>query len=85
MPLIYEEKFEFENLAIMEGRQGKQTEQFSVMAKGSDYFLSLDDKYKQRYKIKINNIRGYEPYQKKKEEVQIILVNFHQFSDIAYL
>ena len=69
----------------MESRQGKQTEQFSVMAKGSDYFLSLDDKYKQRYKIKINNIRGYEPYQKKKEEVQIILVNFHQFSDIAYL
>ena len=85
MPLIYAEKFEFENLAIMEGRQGKQTEQFSVMAEGSDYFLSLDDKYKQRYKIKINNIRGYEPYQKKKEEVQIILVNFHQFSDIAYL
>ena len=69
----------------MESRQGKQTEQFSVMAKGSDYFLSLDDKYKQRYKIKINNIRGYEPYQKKKEEVQIILVNFHQFSDKAYL
>ena len=69
----------------MESRQGKQTEQFSVMAKGSDYFLSLDDKYKQRCKIKINNIRGYEPYQKKKEEVQIILVNFHQFSDKAYL
>ena len=52
----------------MEGRQGKQTERFSVMAKGSDYFLSLDDKYKQRYKTKINNIRGYEPYQKKRKK-----------------
>ena len=37
----------------MEGKQFKQTERFSVMAKGSDYFLSLDDKSDQRYKVKI--------------------------------
>ena len=49
-------KFEFKNPAIVEGKQYKQTKQFSVMAKGSDYFLSLDDKPKQRYKVKINNI-----------------------------
>ena len=46
--LIYAKKFEFENPAIMEDKQCKQTEQngakFSVMTKGSDYFLLLDDK-----------------------------------------
>ena len=42
--LIYAKKFEFENLAIMEDKQCKQTERFSVMAKESNYFLSLDDK-----------------------------------------
>ena len=52
------EKFEFENSTIMEDKQYKQMERFSVMAKGSDYFLSLDDKSKQRYKVKINNIQG---------------------------
>ena len=44
----------------MEDKQCKQTERFSVMAKGSNFFLLLDDKYKQRYKVKINNIQGYE-------------------------
>ena len=39
------------------------------MAKGSDYFLSLDDKSKQKHKAKINNIQGYDPYQIKKEEL----------------
>ena len=29
------------------------------MAKGSDCFLSLDDKTKQRYQVKINNIQGF--------------------------
>ena len=67
----------------MEDKQCKQTERFSVMAKGSDYFLSLDDKSKQRYKVKINNIQWYDPYQIKKENFQVISVNFHQFSDIA--
>ena len=38
------------------------------MAKGNDYFLSLDDKSKQRYKVKINNIQAYDHYQIKKEE-----------------
>ena len=37
--LIYAEKFEFENPAIMEDKQSKQTEWFSVMAKGSDYVI----------------------------------------------
>ena len=37
------------------------------MTKGSDYFLSLADKPKQRYKVKINNIQGYDADQTKKE------------------
>ena len=37
------------------------------MAKASDYFLSLDDKSKQRFKIKTNNMQRYDPYQTKKE------------------
>ena len=40
----------------MEDKQCKQMEQFSEIAKGNDYFLSLDDKPKERYKVKINNI-----------------------------
>ena len=67
--LIYAEKFEFENPAIMEAKQCKQTERFSVMAKKSDYFLSLDDESKQKYNVKINNIQGNDPYQIKKEEL----------------
>ena len=39
------------------------------MPKGSDYFLSLDDKSKQRCKVKVNNIQRYSPYQIKKEEL----------------
>ena len=39
------------------------------MAKGSDYFLLLDGKSQERYKAKINNIQGYDPYQIKKEEL----------------
>ena len=53
----------------MEDKQCKQTERYSVMAKGSDCFLSLDDKSKQRYKVKINNIQGYDLYQIKKEKL----------------
>ena len=37
--LIYAEKIEFENPAIIEYKQCKQTERFSVMAKGSDYVI----------------------------------------------
>ena len=32
-------------------------------------FLLLDDKSKQRCKVKINNIQEYDPYQIKKEEL----------------
>ena len=39
------------------------------MVKGSDYFFSLDGKSKQRYKIKINNIQGYDTYKVKKEQL----------------
>ena len=67
--LIYAEKFEFENPVIMEDKQCKQTERFSVMAKGNYYFLLLDDKSKQRYKVKINKIQQYDPYQMKKEDI----------------
>ena len=70
MSLIYAEKIEFEDPAITEDKQCKQTERFSVMTKGSDYFLSLDAKSKQRYKVKTNKIQRYEyPYQIKKEEL----------------
>ena len=51
----------------MEDKQCKQTERFSITTKGSDYFVSLDDKSKQMYKIKINNIQGYDPYHIEKE------------------
>ena len=34
----------------------------------TDSFLSLNDKSKQRYKVKINDIQGYGPYQIKKEK-----------------
>ena len=46
----------------MKDKQCKQTKRFSVMTKGSDYFLSLDDKFKYKYKVKINDIKGYDPY-----------------------
>ena len=77
MSLIYAEKFEFENPAIMEDKQCKQTERFSVMAKGRDNFLSLDDKSKERYKVKINNTQEYDPYKINRKNFQAILVNFH--------
>ena len=47
----------------------KSNVNISVMAKGSDYFLSLDDTSKQKWKVKINNIQGYDPYQIKKDEL----------------
>ena len=46
------------------------------MVKGSDYFLSLDDKSKQRYKLKINKIQRYDPYQMKKEELSGVISKF---------
>ena len=53
----------------MEDKQCKQTEQFSVMSKSSDYLLSLDDKSKQRYIVKTNNMQGFDLYQIKKEKL----------------
>ena len=44
-------------------------ERFLAMAKESDYFLLLDDKSEQIYKVKINNIQEHDPYQIKKEEL----------------
>ena len=38
------------------------------MTKRRDYFLLLDHKLKQGYKVKSNNIQGYDFYQMKKEE-----------------
>ena len=38
--LIYAEKFELKNPAIMEDKQCKQTERFPVMTKGRYYVLS---------------------------------------------
>ena len=82
----------------MEDKQYKQTERFSVITKVSDYFLSLDDKFKQRQTVKTDNMQGYDPYEVKKEELsgdinkfppvknfQAILINFHLCSDVASL
>ena len=62
----------------MEDKQCKQVERFSVIVQRSDYFLSLDDKSKQKYEVKINNTRGYDPSQIKKEELP------GNISEIAY-
>ena len=66
------------------GGQCKQTERFSVIEKRSDYFLSLDDKFKPRYNVKINKVQEHDPYQTKKEELSGDISKFHQCSDIAY-
>ena len=41
----------------MEDKRCKQKEPLSAITTGSDDVLSLGDKFKQRYKIKINNIQ----------------------------
>ena len=66
----------------MEDKQCKQMERFSTMEKESDYFLSLDDKSKQIYKVKINNRQGYDPYQIKQEELS---VDISKFPPVAYI
>ena len=63
----------------MEEKQCKQMERSALMAKGSDSFLSLDDKSEQRYKVKFNNMQGYDPYQIKKEE---LLGNISKFPQV---
>ena len=78
------EKFEFENPTIMEDKQCKQTHHFSLIAKGSDYFLSLDDESKQKYKVKTSNIQGMIFIRWKRNNIHAILVSFHQCNDIVY-
>ena len=51
-------------------------EQLLAMAKESDYFLSLDNKSKQIYKVKIDNIQGYDPSPIKKEELSGNIIKF---------
>ena len=79
--LVYAEKFEFENSVIILRRTSNVNKRSDsdnqLMAKGSDYFLSLDDKSKQRYKVKINNIQGYHPCQIRKEELSECSDTFH--------
>ena len=48
-----------------------QISRFSAVAIGGNYFWSLDDKSKQRYKENINNIEGYDPYLMRKEELSV--------------
>ena len=48
----------------MDDKQCKQTEQ--ELLKEAIIFLLLDGKPRQRYKVKINIIQGYEPYHIKK-------------------
>ena len=74
--LIYAEKFELENPAIIEDTQCKQRERFSVMSKSSDYFLSIHDKSKQRYIVKTNNMQGFDLYQTKKEKLSSDISKF---------
>ena len=62
----------------MENKLCKQIPRFSAVAIGSNYFCPLDDKSKQRYKVKINNIEGYDPYQMKREELSADISKFHQ-------
>ena len=52
------------------------------MAKESDYFLSLDDKSKQIYKVRSNNIQVYDPYQIKKEELS---GDISKFSPVTFI
>ena len=77
--IFHSEKFEFESPTIIEDKQCKQTERFLAMEKGSNYFLSLDDKFKQRYKVKTNNIQSYDAYQIKKKELP---ANINKFSSV---
>ena len=54
------------------------------MAVGSDIFFCLwmINLAKQRQKVKINNIQGYDPYQMKKEELS---GDINKFPRVTYL
>ena len=64
----------------MEDKQCKQIKRFSTIAIGNNYFFVLDDKSKQRYKVRINIIEGYDPYQIKNEELS---GNISKFPPVA--
>ena len=69
MSLIYAEKFEFKNPAII--WRTSSVNKWTILSDGKSkwLFLLFDDKSKQRYKVKTNNMQGYDPYQIKKEEL----------------
>ena len=46
------------------------------MPKGTDHFLPLDVKSKQRFKVKINKIQWSDPDQMKKEELSGDIIKF---------
>ena len=60
------EKLEFENSAIVE-----DVNNVNKLSNSHPWQkeLSLDLKFKQRYKVKIDKIQQYDPYQMKKEEL----------------
>ena len=66
----------------MADKQCKQTGRFSAMATGSDYFLSLDNKSKQRYKVKVNSMQGSDPYQIRNEDLSN---DISKFLPVTYL
>ena len=61
----------------MEDKQCKQIERILAMAK-KRLFLLLDDNTKHIYKVKINEMQGYDPYQIKKEELSGDISQFLQ-------
>ena len=62
-------------------KQFRKTVPFSVMAKGSNYFLFLDidDKSKQRYKVTLIIFKGVTLIQMKKEELSGNISKFPPF------
>ena len=59
------------------GRQAMETNG-AILSNGKQkrLFLSLDVKSKQRYKVKIDKIQRYDPYQMKKEELSGVINKF---------
>ena len=51
-------------------------DQLLAMAKESNYFLSLDNKPQQIYKVKIDNIQECDPSQIKTEELSGNIIKF---------
>ena len=60
------EKLEFKILPLWRTSNVNKRSDSLQWQKEADYFLPLDDESKQRYKVKINNIQGYDPIKLKK-------------------